>query len=520
MADEVGQKSLELEALSQSVVEPRETAKPSSGLARGEPVAFLVAAAGELITPWGTRPKTRDKQLRDFWQSETWLATTVGMMTARNAALSWTITGSEQTAAAAHEMVNGANFGGGWEEFVVQTTTDLLTQDSGAFVELIRAGNSAEAPVIGFAHLDAARCFPTGVPEWPVLYEALGGIYRVMPWYSVVQLLEMPDPRTFESTGYFYKLQHSAVSRLLRAAMILKNVAIYKEEKTGGRFTRGIHLIAGFSQDEINDGLVLADDDADAQGLLRFTKMPLISAINPEQKIDHKVIEIAGMPDGFEEEVTIKHYITLLANSFGIDYQDVAPLPGGNLGTSAQSEVLDRKSKGKGVALFQKLIMRLLNEAVLPSNVQFEFDEVDLADEMQQAKVRRERAEERAARIASGELLEIEARQLAVEAGDLPQEMFDENAEHFDPDEEEEEVVPAAAPFAPGQGDETVEGEENPESPDDEAMVGERASTERAGPGEERLEFEESVARRMELGMRRARRLITEGLHEHAANGA
>ena len=520
------EKSLELDALNRSVVEPRDMNPASVATSRVEPVTFLVAQAGELISPWGARPKYRDRQLREFWGTEAWLATTIGMISSRNSAYSWKITGDEATAIAAQKMANNANFGGGWEEFISQTTIDLLTQDSGAFVELIRAGTTADSPVIGFAHLDAARCWPTGSPEFPVLYEALGGKYHLMPWYSVVQVLEMPDPRTFESTGYFYKLQHSAVSRLFRAAMILKNVAMYKEEKTGGRFTRGIHLIAGFTQQEIESALNRAQSSADAQGLLRFTQMPLISAINPEQHIEHVVIEIAGMPDGFDEEITIKNYITLLANAVLVDYQDIAPLPGGGLGTSAQSEMLDRKSKGKGAALFQKLIMRLMNgTGILPANVQFEFDEIDLGDELQEANVRKARAEERAARIASGELLEIEARTLAVESGDLPQELFDEYEDQFDPDEEEE-MMPdqfggGGGAFSATGSPAMVEGEEQTGSTGDAMVADERAlKEERAGPSDDRLDFEDVVTKRIEGGMLRAQRLLTASLQDHdSTNG-
>ena len=188
--------------------------------------------------------------------------------------------------------------------------------------------------------------------------------------------------------------------------------------------------------------------------------------------------------------------------------------------------MLDRKSKGKGAALFQKLIMRLMNgTGILPANVQFEFDEIDLGDELQEANVRKARAEERAARIASGELLEIEARTLAVESGDLPQELFDEYEDQFDPDEEEE-MMPdqfggGGGAFSATGSPAMVEGEEQTGSTGDAMVADERAlKEERAGPSDDRLDFEDVVTKRIEGGMLRAQRLLTASLQDHdSTNG-
>jgi len=532
-----GTKARELTALAQSVVEPRETA-PGVAVPRLDPMTLWAANSYDELTPWGARPKKRDAELRAFWPTENWLETTIGLVAERNQAMSWKITGDEATAEAVQQMLQNANFGGGWEEFIGQTTIDLLTQDSGAFVELIRTAASEFAPVIGIAHLDAGRCWGTGVPETPILYETIDKKFRLMPWYSVVQLLEMPDPRVFTNTGFFFKLQHCMVSRVVRAASILRNIAIYKDEKTGGRYTRGVHLIAGFAQDELESAMAKAGNQDDAAGLMRYSSLPIISAINPEQKIDHVLLEMAGLPDNFDEEVTIKNYITLLANSAGIDYQDIAPLPGGNLGTGAQSEVLERKSRGRGVALFQKLITRLMNHAgALPHNVQFEFDEVNLDEELNEAEVVKARGEDLIQRVAGGILLPIEARKIAVEQGDLPLEMFEEYESEFDPEllrqrAEAEKVAQAAQLQQLNEGesgsggsgsapDESVEEGEQASSPDDEASVREgqraRGVSERAGPDDDRLEFEDESALQIQRGFAEARKLMNSRLREHAA---
>ena len=80
-----------------------------------------------------------------------------------------------------------------------------------------------------------------------------------------------------------------------------------------------------------------------------------------------------------EEEWRRKWDIAVLALAFLVDYQEFAPLPGGNLGTSAQSQVLHMKSRGKGPGLFMKLFAHFMNfGGVLPRSVTFEWDEQDV----------------------------------------------------------------------------------------------------------------------------------------------
>lgn len=150
----------------------------------------------------------------------------------------------------------------------------------------------------------------------------------------------------------------------------------------------------------------------------------MIGSHDPKAEVGHDTIELASLPENFNESDAFKHYIAQLAMAFLSDYQEFAPLPGGNLGTSSQSEVLHAKMRGKGPALFMKMVTNAMNNRILPDNVEFGFAEPDLGAEKEEADVRLARATERAARLASFEITVEEARQMAADAGDLPQEML------------------------------------------------------------------------------------------------
>jgi hypothetical protein len=142
--------------------------------------------------------------------------------------------------------------------------------------------------------------------------------------------------------------------------------------------------------------------------------------------LSHVEIPLASLPDNFDLEDEMKWYITTVAMAFGRDYQDFAPLPGGNLGTSSQSETLDKKTKGKGPSLFMRSIEYAMNyRGVMPlPAARFRYKEMDLQDEGSREKIKRLRAETRASMIKSGEITPQVARMIAAQDGDYSDELI------------------------------------------------------------------------------------------------
>jgi len=415
------EKALDIKALGRSVVKDQQqiTPQPPTVGTISSSIIWQVATAADEITQFGYNPKRRDQQLRIFYPKEYYFSSALGIVCARNAAFSWAVSGAPRTSSRVQEMLLGANKGKGWEDFIIKMSTDLYTQDHGSFAEIIREGDSEKSPVIGVNHLDAARCWHTGDPERPVIYLDRLGIYHLMKWYQVLVLAEMPIPVEGR-----YGLQLCALSRVLGAVQIMRNMTIYKEEKTGGRFNRAVHLVKGVKAQQIEDALALQRASADAKGLLRYVNPLIVDTVSPEADIGHDTIELASLPDGFNEKDTASLYIGVLAMGFLSDYQEFAPLPGGNLGTSSQSEILHLKSKGKGPGLFMKLLTHKLNFEVLPNNVEFAFDEQDIEADKALAEVRKLRAEKRQIQVAIGELTPEAARQEAYDDGDITEEIF------------------------------------------------------------------------------------------------
>lgn len=381
---------------------------------------WAVSQAADEITQWGRNPKLRDRQLREFITSEPIFASALGVVCSRNTAFSWGLEGPDRQVRRYQRILEEANFGKGWEDLIMKVSIDLYTQDNGAFIEIIRENEQENGQVIGLNHLDSQRCFHTGAPEAPVIYMDRKGRYHLMKWWQVIALAEMPTA----IEGY-YGLQYCALTRLLRAAEIVKNISIYDYERTGGRHTRAIHMVKGITAGQIQDAIDEMTSRLNARGAQRYAQPLIVGSIDPKADIGHDTLELASLPDNFDREGAFKWYISQIAMAFLEDYQSFAPLPGGNLGSSQQSEVLHAKARGKGPALFQKLITHAFNFQVFPGSLEFHFDEQDLAQEKEQALVKNLRATERANRIKSFEITPGAARVLALDAGDLPRELFD-----------------------------------------------------------------------------------------------
>lgn len=347
----------------------------------GGVLTMQLASVADEIVPWGKAPWRRDKQLREFWPTENILASTIYATAIRNAAFSWKLDGPPRTVAAVQNMLHSANLGKGWLYFMVRTTIDLLTQDNAAFIELVRADDAETSPVIGISHLDAERCRRTGDPLVPVIYRDRLGVLHKLKWYQVISLEEMPSP-----VETMNGMQFCFVTRVLRAAQIMRDIKLYKREKVGARGPTALHLVGGVTQSRIEDSTKKADEKGDNQGLMKYLTPYIIASLDPTVSVTHVEIPLKSLPDGFDEDVAMRWYINDLALGSGNDYQDLAPLPGGGLGSSNQSEILHRKSRGKGPGFFMKLVEQAFTfHGVIPQSVKFTYDEQDVAADKEKA---------------------------------------------------------------------------------------------------------------------------------------
>jgi hypothetical protein len=232
--------------------------------------------------------------------------------------------------------------------------------------------------------------------------------------HQVVPLSEMPSPRE-EHFGQ----QRCAVDRALRISQIIRDMEIYKHEKISGRFARAIHL-TNIDADVIEDAIKQANENNDNSGLLRYSQPIIAATLDPNAKASTETIELASLPDGFDEESTLRWYVAALALDLGVDYGFLAPLPGNKLGTGAQAETADRQARGKSSRLFINLIEHAINwQGILPCETTFRFNTPDPFEESEQDRAFARRARSLSILIKAGVITPEIAAQIASDDGDL-----------------------------------------------------------------------------------------------------
>lgn len=407
-------------------------------------VISAIASAADTISPWGNLE--RDAQLRVFWPTEPYFASGLFNTIAQYVAFGFTLSGPPRTVAAVQEMFYRCERGAGYQAMMSKVLTDYFTQDNGAFIEVVRTEDDPSAPVIAMNHLDSQRCIRTGRHMEPVFYIDLYGNYHRLKWYNVICLTEMPSP--IEAAR---GMQYCVLTRILRGAQIMRDIGIVKHEKAAGRFTRQVHLVSGVQTRLIEDAIQQKQAAADQAGLLRYIQPLIIASLDPTARVTKETIDLASVPDDWDEEKALRSYITLMSMAFGSDYQNFAPLPGGGLGSSAQSKVLNMKSRGKGPGLFMKKMEGIFNfHGIVPRSIKFAYGDQDSAEQQERNEVEKGYSETLEIQIRAGLITTEVGRQLLVDKGYLAPDylkmMREENAT-------EEVDVPSTVPadqYEPG----------------------------------------------------------------------
>lgn len=297
--------------------------------------------------------------------------------------------------------------------------SDFCCTDNGEFHEIVRVSNAAGSRVLGLAHLDSLRVTRTGDPEIPYLFRDLKGKLHELRYWQVIDLVDQPDPG-FSWNG----IGHCAASRAYDQIYKLAGVELYFVEKITGSGATEIEFIQGVTPDQIEQMKNSSDQQQAQKGLVYF-KGKVIVPIMSDIPISGHTVNLKGVPDGFDRKQELDIALLSYANALGLVLTDLQPLSGQGLGTGAQTVVLEEKAQGRGQAARRKDLTHQLNVKFVPPSVTTFFTEVDLRDDKSRADNAQVRANTRKTQIDAGEITAQEARQMAADAEDIPEEFLD-----------------------------------------------------------------------------------------------
>lgn len=273
-----------------------------------------------------------------------------------------------------HELLMHFDADRGYVSGMSKILQDFILTNNGAFVEIVRVSTSMNSQIIGLIPLDSLRCTRTGNPDIPVVYKDLKGRSHELKAYEVMEFVDMPSNR-----AELFGSGRCAAARAYRSIYKLAAIDNYLGEKVTGRHPTAIQLVNGLNDPQLRSILNTGQSEADARGAIAYMGA-IIATVPGDKPVSVGTIPLAEFPDNFDRAKETDLGLLSYANNLGLDVQDIQPLTGRALGTGAQSEVLDEKAKGKGLAAFRQQFAHGLSTWVLPDMTTFYFIEKDWRD--------------------------------------------------------------------------------------------------------------------------------------------
>lgn len=358
---------------------------------------------------------SRDRTLADAYRRCGLWASAVNIAVTRIASLGYEVKGDVGLRVREARKMLGRD----WVGLMQRLTRDYVTYDNGGFMQIVRASAGYGSRVLGYLYLPGGRCVRTGDPDIPVVYMDELGYMHELKAHQVVAFSDMPEDDLF-GVGL------SATSRAYDAIYEHLSVRQFFKEKATGRRPLALDFLSGISQDAVDETIAGAQADAAAKGYQAYMGAALTANSNPVP-LTHVRIPLAELPAGFDQVLHTELTQIEFSDAIGIDPVELNPRLIGNrsLGAGSQAEVLDDKQSSKGLVSFRQQILAFFNDTerwhALPNSVTFAFSEKDLKDQAALAGIKQTRAATRASMITSGEITPDQARQLAVDDGDLPE---------------------------------------------------------------------------------------------------
>jgi hypothetical protein len=398
---------------------------------KAEQGAFLLhwlVRSGMNVPAWWS--PARDVALRSFWKTSDHVSGTLYTMQSKMTSIPFRVlardpSNKEDVRRAEQwtdRLQSGAEWGEGWVTFFARWVEDLLTQDNGAFAEIIGAG-PPDGPIVGtpvtVRHLDAARCQRTGDPRYPVIYHDITGKMFKVHYSRLLSSSQMTSP-----AQEMFGVGFCAVSRAINSAQALVDILTYKQEKLGSRPRRAVAVTrGGLDPEDVKKAFDMVESEMDSQGLSRYSKIALVGDSSiPEAAID--MIDMASLPDGFDQETDFNLGVAILALAFGLDARELAPaLVSG--ATRADALLQHLKQRGKGPGQIIQTTEQLFDFRVLPRYLQLVFDFQDDEQDRQAAETKEVRSRRWRTSIDSHALDERVSRQQMIEVGDLDRAQYE-----------------------------------------------------------------------------------------------
>jgi hypothetical protein len=394
----------------------------------GVNVFQLLLKVGETIPAWWS--PSRDIGLREFARKSNYLAGTIYALVSSMTTIPFMVIPRDNTIQRhvdlaqerTYNLINASHFYNGWNMCYGRFVYDYLTQDNGAFLEVIGDGPK-DGPVLGLplglANLDSSCCARTSNPEYPVIFHNVRtGDRHKLHYTRVIHVASLPS-----TDARMNGVGLSACSRAIDIAQVLYDITMYKQQKLGSRPERSI-IYGNISGESMKQALKDSEMAMDNRGLTHYSNYVLIgSQHGREIKLDK--LDLASIPDGFDEKTSVELGVYAIALAFGVDAREiwVATQSGATKGDAAIQHL---KSRGKFKGEMIQITERALNQKFLPPYLSMRFDFQDDEQDALQSDIRNVRSQANERNVKNMIYSIRIVREQQMELGEISQAQFEQ----------------------------------------------------------------------------------------------
>lgn len=332
--------------------------------------------------------RQRDEWLVDWIKEEgnDMLAGAHSTLVAKIAATNWYVEGPLSLAMLYRDiLLHRIGWGAGWQDELTSWVDCYLSRDFGGTLECLRASRTDyTGPSLGFAHMDESKCYPTGIPEWPIIYynEDRGPI--PIHQSQVCWIKDMTEGRDkYRGVGF------CSVSRALSTSYVMKMLVDYKVQSLSDLPPAAILLLSNMVPSQWDDIMQRYDARQQNQGNTIWQDLMTLFSYDPAYPVAAELIELSKVWEHFDERTATEIGIYSFALAYRVDPREYWPVSSGSLGTATEATLMDRKAKLKGEGIIYGAIERQFNrDTCLPPGVYFKFDYQDDEDDRRAAEIR------------------------------------------------------------------------------------------------------------------------------------
>lgn len=377
--------------------------------------------------PYTPDSRMRDAWLGEFWRKEPHLGGVVFSISQIDCNRKWQLTGGRNQVNRYRAVLDEANDGAGFRNFVEKASISYHTSDLGAVIELGRDG--MDGPVYGIYTADSTKFKLTGDTDKPLLYYGRDG--KGESWYRDDFFLLVNQPSTREE---YRGLGWCTVSRAVDFARTMIGINLYELEKLGTQAPEGLLFLHNISQEQWSDAMASRQQQLEAREREWFGGVAVLANSGSDEPPSGNLLSLSDLPANFDRASFEESLMAGYALISGYDPAEFWPVGGSSFGHSTEVATQHMKATGKGRLAFANALEEKMRD-IFPASLNFQFIHDDREGRLLEADYKSTTAAMVSA-LKNNEIITIsEARQILAMEGVIPEQWVTNNVMTLESDE-------------------------------------------------------------------------------------